>query len=103
MLTQVLAGGWDADPRRPEEDLWRRLASLLDRRGDSFRVRWVPSHLDEEGRQADRTKALADGITTDKHIAGNSMADRQADLGRKQHLLCQLNQIGKRCPHFLVQ
>ena len=60
-------GVWLSDARRPEEDLWRRIADpfACAKAKPFLQVAWIPSHLVEPKNSAARIRHLEAGNTTD--------------------------------------
>ena len=48
-------------------------------------IQWVPSHLNDKGKEEERVARLADGTTAEAHIAGNDKADELAKEGALMH------------------
>lgn len=86
-VQQILDGHWQQLDKRPEEDLWAIICDLIEHSPQGyFKVTWVPSHLDDEGRKGKREYYLADGTVTLADIHGNAMADKLANNGRDRHV-----------------
>lgn len=52
---------------------------------DTFRLRWMPSHLNDNGNQHKRSQYLADGTVDEDDIRMNADADRAANNGAIRH------------------
>ena len=50
-----------------------------------FQIQWVPSHLNDEGKEAERADKIERGITTEQRIHGNDRADELAKEGAMLH------------------
>ena len=67
-------------------DLWNRIFELVDAAPKQhFKIRWIPSHINEPHKVAEKAKALREGNATEEDILGNDAADKLADIGAKQH------------------
>eukprot|EP00972_Heterocapsa_arctica_P004118 611559-Heterocapsa_arctica.AAC.1 len=65
-------------PHGKHEDLHRRAINAMEGKAPrNLRVKWVPSHKDEEHVRA--------GIISEEHRAGNAEADKLATKGAELH------------------
>ena len=63
-------------------DYWETMVEILRQNNARIAVRWMPSHLDEEGKQAQREAFIAQG-GKQEWIRGNCGADEMAKKGAK--------------------
>eukprot|EP00972_Heterocapsa_arctica_P076004 11209364-Heterocapsa_arctica.AAC.1 len=72
------AGGRKIGPHGKHADLHRRAINAMQGRGPrNLRVKWVPSHKDEEHVKA--------GVISQEHMEGNKEGDKLATLGVQPH------------------
>ena len=80
---QKLLDGQALPKKIDDSELWERVHQLVQGGGKQFRVRWIPSHLSEEGGEVKRKRYEEAGIVTAKVVLGNDYADELAKGPKK--------------------
>ena len=83
-MQHILDGG-SVLKRIADRDLWNRVHQLAAGRNDVYRIRWMPSHLCDQGNEEKRTKYMALGLVDDMDIKHNGEADELAKNGALKH------------------
>ena len=96
-LDSYILHGYTEGKAPAETDLWRQIHHHIDNTARNLiRIKWIPSHLDEESKAATKRKHIKAGDCTEEDVLGNVEADKHANLGRQQHedisMLLQLSE-----------
>ena len=65
---QHIFDGGSVPKKIADIDLWNRVHQLAAGRNDAYRIRWIPSHLSDQGNEEKRAKYSALGLVDDMDI-----------------------------------